>query len=129
MSAKRKISSLLAKDHAPGIFLVRIILYLVGTGLGIFDTYTDWGLVLQFQRNGFNHPLLRLDLNWLRAWYFFAILGTIFTVISISNETIDIFYSLWLFYRKYLISRIYRKKRGENWKEVNNYTHSIKFEM
>ena len=135
MSPKRgKISSLLAKDYAPGIFLVRIILYLVGTGLGIFDTYTDWGLVLQFQRNGFNHPLLRLDLNWLRAWYFFAILGTIFTMISISNETIDIFYSLWLFCRKYLISRIYRssccgKKHEENWKEANNYTHNITFDM
>jgi hypothetical protein len=127
MPAKNKISSLLAKDYAPGIFLVRIVLYLVGTGLGIFDTYTDWELVLQFQRNGFNHPLLRLDLNWLRAWYFFAILGTIFTVISISNETIDIFYSMWLFCRKYL--RCCRKKHGENWKEINNNTHNVAFEM
>ena len=126
MSAKSKISSLLSKDYAPGIFLIRLILYLVGTGLGIFDTYTDWGLVLQFQKNGFNHPLLRLDLNWLRAWYFFATLGTIFTIFSISNETIDIFYSLWLFSQKYLC-RCCRKTNGE-WKDNSN-THNVMFEM
>ena len=125
MSAKSKISHLLSKDYALGIFLVRLILYLVSTGLGIFDTYTDWELVLQFQRNGFNHPLLRLDLHWLRAWYFFAILGTIFTIFSISNETIDIFYSLWLFSWKYLC----RCCRKTNVKKDNNNTHNDMFEM
>ena len=126
MSAKSKLSHLLSKDYALGIFLVRLILYLVSTGLGIFDTYTDWELVLQFQRNGFNHPLLRLDLHWLRAWYFFAILGTIFTIFSISNETIDIFYSLWLFSWKYLC-RCCRKTNVK--KKDNNNTHNDMFEM
>ena len=127
MPAKGKISNLLSKDYAPGIFLIRLILYLVGTGLGIFDTYTDWGLVLQFEKHGFNHPLLRIDLNWLRAWYFFAILGTIFTVISILNESIDIFYSLWLFCRKY-VCRCCRKNHGEM-KFNNTDTHNVVFEM
>ena len=126
MPAKSKISRLLSKDYASGLFLIRIILYLVGTGLGIFDTYTDWELVLQFEKNGFNHPLLPRNLHWLRAWYFFAILGTIFTVISISNETIDILYSLWLFCRKYLW-RCCRKTHGKM--RANNNTHNVMFEM
>ena len=127
MPAKSKISSILSKDYAPGIFLVRLIFYLVGTGLGIFDTYTDWVPVLHFEKVGFNHPLLRIDLNWLRAWYFFAILGTIFTVISISNESIDIFYSLWLFCRKYLCRCC--KKNREEMKVNNTDTHNVVFEM
>ena len=126
MSTKSKISSFLSKDYAPWLFLIRIILYLVSTGLGIFDTYTDWELVLQFQRNGFNHPLLGLDLNWLRAWYFFAILGTIFTVLSVSNESIDIFYSLWLFCQKYCckLCRHYRKMN-----KVKKASTKVSFEM
>ena len=128
MSAKNKVSSILSRDYAPGIFLFRLILYLVGTGLGIFDTYTDWELVLQFQKHGFNHPLLPIDLNWLRAWYFFAILGTIFTVISISNESIDIFYSLWLFSQKYLC-RCCRKNHHGEMKINNTDTHNVVFEM
>ena len=128
MSAKSKLSSFLSKDYAPGLFIIRIILYLVSTGLAIFDTYTDWELVLQFEKDGFNHPLLPLDLNWLRAWYFFAILGTIFTAVSISNETIDIIYSLWLFCQKYCCKPSCRCHQKTN-EEVKANIHDVAFEM
>ena len=102
-STKSEISHVIriVKDKALMRFiLVSVTLYLVATGLGIYDIYTDWEVVVRFHRNGFNHPLLPLDFNWLRAWYFFTVFGTIFTTLSLLNESVHIFYSMWLFCAK-----------------------------
>ena len=84
----------------PGLLGVRAVLFLIGIGLGMFDTVTDWQLVIRFSQHGFNHPLLPIDVNWLRAWALFAAIGTVLFVASLTNETIDLLHSLWLVNKK-----------------------------
>ena len=110
MSASREIVDYVATstglclecsgDLAPGFLIIQIVMLLIGAGIAIFDTYTDWELVLQFRERGFNHPLLPIDVHWLRAWYLFAIIGTVFTVITITHESLDVLHSMWLICRQ-----------------------------
>ena len=82
-------------DFAPGFLIVQIVLLLLGSGLSIFDTITDWNIVIQFRDQGFQNPLLPTDINWLRAWYLFAAIGTIFTAITVFHESLDLLHSMW----------------------------------
>ena len=83
------------KDFAPGSLIVQIALLLIGSGLSIFDTITDWNIVIQFRDQGFQNPLLPIDVNWLHAWYLFAVIGTILTTITVFHETLNVLHSLW----------------------------------
>ncbi len=78
---------------APSWVLLQTIIFTISTGLAVFDTYTDWEVVLNFRVVGFNNPLLQRDENWLRAWFFFAALGTLLTAISILHDGIDLLYA------------------------------------
>ncbi len=80
---------------SPPWVLLQTIIFTISTVLAVFDTYTDWEVVLNFQEVGFNHPLLPPDDNWLRAWFLFAAFGTVLSVISIGHEGIDILFSLY----------------------------------
>ena len=82
-------------DFAPGFLIIQIALLLIGSGLSIFDTVTDWNIVIQFRDQGFHNPLLPIDINWLHAWYLFAAIGTILTAITVFHETLDVLHSLW----------------------------------
>ena len=82
-------------DFAPGFLIVQIVLLLIGSGLSIFDTITDWNIVIQFRDQGFQNPLLPTDINWLHAWYLFAAVGTIFTAITVFHESLDLLHSMW----------------------------------
>ena len=77
-----------------GYLISRIILFLIGIGLGVFDTVTDWQLVIRFKEHGFNHPLLPLDVSWLRALYLFASLGTFLAAVTLVNESLDLLYNI-----------------------------------
>ena len=82
-------------DFAPGFLIIQFALLLIGSGLSIFDTVTDWNIVIQFRDQGFQNPLLPIDINWLHAWYLFAAIGTILTTITVFHETLDMLHSLW----------------------------------
>ena len=82
-------------DFAPGFLIVQIVLLLIGSGLSIFDTITDWNIVIQFRDHGFQNPLLPIDINWLRAWYLFTVIGTILTAITVFHETLDVLHFMW----------------------------------
>ena len=88
-------------DFAPGFLLIQIALLLIGSGIAIFDTVTDWNIVIQFRDVGFQNPLLPIDVNWLRAWYLFAVIGTVLTTVTILHESLDVLHSLWQFCKKY----------------------------
>ena len=87
-------------DFAPGLLVVQIILFLIGTGLAMFDTYTDWEVVLDFKEVGFNNPLLPHNDNWLRAWFLFAAIGTFLTLLTVLHDGVDLLYSAWQTCRK-----------------------------
>ena len=78
---------------APGWVFLQTIIFTISTALAVFDTYTDWGVVLNFKETGFNNPLLPRDDHWLRAWFFFASLGTLLTTISVLHDGIDLLYA------------------------------------
>ncbi len=71
-------------------FIIQFIAFLISTGLAVFDTYTDWQVVLNFRDNGFNNPLLPRDDVWLITWLTFAGIGTLLTVFSILHELISL---------------------------------------
>lgn len=112
---------------SPGLLLVRIALFLIGTGLALFDTYTDWELVVRFKKHGFNHPLLATDVNWLRAFYLFATIGTVLAAITLVNESIDLLHSIRLAWRKKYGCKSCRS-RSETAK-VNGREQIVQFEM
>ena len=94
-SAASKIATCLSRvNFTPGYLLIRIISFLVGAGLGIFDSVTDWQLVIRFQENGFNHPLIPINLSWLHALYIFASIGVVLTAITQLNESMHLFYKI-----------------------------------
>ena len=78
---------------APGWVFLQTIIFTISTALAVFDTYTDWEVVLNFKDTGFNNPLLPRDDPWLRAWFFFASLGTLLTTISVLHDGIDLLYA------------------------------------
>ena len=82
-------------DFSPPWVLLQITIFTISTALTVFDTYTDWEVVLHFQEVSFNNPLLPRDDNWLRAWFLFAAFGTVLSVISIGHEGIVILYSMY----------------------------------
>ena len=83
-------------EFAPGWILVQTILFIVATSLAVFDTYSDWVVVLNFQKFGLNNPLLPDDPNWLRAWYFFSTVGTVITAVAFFNDLVDLLYPMFI---------------------------------
>ncbi len=79
---------------APSLVFLQTIIFTISASLAIFDTYTDWEVVFTFREDGFNNPLLRRSDDWLRAWFLFAAIGTVLTVISVVHDGIDLFYSI-----------------------------------
>ena len=75
--------------------VIQSAVFLVSTGMAMFDVYTDWVVVLNFQEVGFNNPLLpkSLSVHWLRAWFFFVVIGTVLGVISMFQDTLSLLYS------------------------------------
>ena len=94
---------------SPSWLVVQTVIYLVSTGMAVFDVYTDWVVVLNFQEVGFNNPLLPKSLHWLRALYLFVVIGTVLGAISMFQDTVGILYS-WL--RSF--KRCYRKSKGSS---------------
>lgn len=80
-------------DFSPSWVLLQATIFLVSAGLAVFDTYTDWEVVLTFREVGFNNPLLPPNVHWLRAWFLFASIGTILTVASIFQDGIGLLYT------------------------------------
>ena len=78
---------------APAWVFVKTIIFAITTGLAVFDTYTDWEVVLRFEETGFNNPLLPHNEHWTRAWFLFATIGTILTVTSIFHDSTVLLYS------------------------------------
>ena len=77
----------------PSWVILQTFLFLVSTGIAVYNTYTDWEVVLNFQQVGFNNPLLPRSIHWLRAWYLFAAIGTFLTVISVLHDALDLLYT------------------------------------
>ena len=75
--------------------VVKTVLFLVSTGLAVFNTRTDWNVVFSYQEVGFNNPLLPRSIDWLRALYLFASIGTILTVITVFHDGLVLLYSLY----------------------------------
>ena len=114
-------------DFAPGFLIVQIVLLLIGSGLSIFDTITDWNIVIQFRDHGFQNPLLPIDINWLRAWYLFAVIGTILTAITVFHETLDVLHSMWHTCKQCCCKsgkryRVLKEKEERNIEEMPNKT-------
>ena len=80
----------------PSWVVVQTILFLISTGLTVFDTWTDWEVVMDFQEVGFKNPLLPHNITWLRAWYLFTSIGTFLTVISFLHDGMGLLYSVYL---------------------------------
>ena len=83
-------------DFSPSWVFLQTILFIISTGLSVFDTYTDWIVVLNFKEFGFNNPLLpsSIEIHWLHAWLLFTSIGTILTVISVLHDALVLFYSM-----------------------------------
>ena len=77
----------------PSWVILQTFLFLVSTGIAVYDSYTDWEVVLNFQQVGFNNPLLPRSNHWLRAWYLFAAIGTFLTVISVLHDALNLLYT------------------------------------
>ena len=88
-------------EFSPSWVFLQILLFLFSTGLSVFNTITDWKVVLNFERVGFNNPLVPRSIHWLRAWYIFASLGTLLAVISIFHEGVDILHMVYHSYKKH----------------------------
>ena len=82
-------------DFAPGFLIVEIVVLLIGCGVSIFDTITDWNIVFQFRDKGLQNPLLPIDNSWLHALYIFTVIGTILTATTIFHESLNVLHSLW----------------------------------
>ena len=82
-------------DFAPAWVILQTILFLISTGIAVFDTYSDWVVVLNFKEFGFNHPLLGQSDHWLRAWFLFASIGTILTTISVLHDLTVLLHSMY----------------------------------
>lgn len=80
-------------DFSPSWVILQTLIFLVSTGLAVFDTYTDWEVVLNFREVGFNNPLLPPNVHWLRAWFLFASIGTFLTAISIFQDSLGLLYT------------------------------------
>ena len=83
-------------NFSPPWIAAQSIIFLISTGLSVFDTWTDWEVVKDFEEVGFSHPLLPHDVHWLRAWYLFASIGTILTIIAFLHDGISLLYSVYL---------------------------------
>ena len=83
-------------DFSPSWVFLQAILFIISTGLAVFDTYTDWIVVLNFKEFGFDNPLLpsSIEIHWLHAWLLFASIGTILTVISVLHDALVLIYSM-----------------------------------
>ena len=77
-------------DFSPSWVILQAAIFLVSAGLAVFDTYTDWGVVLTFREVGFNNPLLPPNVHWLRAWFLFASIGTVLTAISVFQDGLSL---------------------------------------
>ena len=73
--------------------ILQTFLFLVSTGIAVYDSYTDWEVVLNFQQVGFNNPLLPRSNHWLCAFYLFAAIGTFLTVISVLHDAFNLLYT------------------------------------
>ncbi len=73
-------------DCLPARVSIQFIAVLISTGLAVFDTYTDWLVVINFRDNGFSNPLLPPNEVWLTTWLTFAGIGTCLTVVSILHD-------------------------------------------
>ena len=80
---------------SPSWVIVQLVIFLISTGLAVFDTYTDWEVVLNFKETGFNNPLLPPNVHWLRAWILFASIGTFLTFISFTHDGVDLLYLMY----------------------------------
>ena len=80
---------------APSWVFVKTIIFTISTALAVFDTYTDWEVVLNFRETGLNNPLLLHNEHWTRAWFLFATIGTILIVTSILHEGTVLIYSIY----------------------------------
>jgi hypothetical protein len=85
--------------------VVEIIFFLIGTGLSVFNTRTDWIVVLSYQELGFNNPLLPRSIDWLRALFLFASIGTILTTITVLHDGLVLLYFV---YKKVMIPQCKR---------------------
>ena len=84
------------KDLAPSWILIKTPIFLIATGLAVFDTYTDWKVVVAFREHVIDNPLIVHNPNWLRSWYFFTVVGTILTVVTLLHDGINLVYSMFL---------------------------------
>ena len=73
-------------DFTPSWMTLQTFLFIISTGIAIFDTYTDWVVVLDFKEEGFKNPLLPHNSDWLYAWLVFASIGTFLTVVSFLHD-------------------------------------------
>ncbi len=94
----------------PSRIPLKVIFYVIVLGLSVYDTYTDWIVVLNFKDNGFNNPLLPRDDVWLYAWYTFAGIGTFLTLLFILLDGFDLLYAFYQCCKKEPES----KKQSEN---------------
>ena len=81
-------------DYAPSWVLLKTVLFLISTAISVFDTYTDWNVVLAFREVGFNNPLLPPNRHWLNAWALFAAVGTLLTVIAFLQDGHGVLHSM-----------------------------------
>ena len=84
----------------PSWVIIKTIIFGISTALAVFDTYTDWEVVLRFKDAGLNNPHLPQNEHWTRAWFLFATVGTILTVTSIFHDTTVLLYSWYKFYKE-----------------------------
>ena len=96
----------------PSWVVLQTFLFLISTGIAVYDSYTDWEVVLNFQQVGFNNPLLPRSNHWLRAWYLFAVIGTFLTVISVLHNALDLLYTTCERCKKRCCNSESRKKHG-----------------
>ena len=80
------------QDVIPRFALLKFILFFILMGLAVFDTYTDWLVVVNFRDNGFSNPLLPHNDIWLTLWLMFVVIGTLLTVVSILHDGITLLY-------------------------------------
>lgn len=77
-----------SNDGVPGICgkIVQVVLTFVSLGIGVFDSYTDWNVWVEFNRRGF--VLLQAPDIFVYTWLAFTIMGTLLLVISLLIDII-----------------------------------------